>query len=346
MSSGATFILRGRQYQLTAEEVERRLRDASPRAPGRYGVRVGARVFPAKQVLAEALGLRPADFSTQDAVRILGNIGLRATTAPAQPAGETDSERLFDRYMSNLGRLLEPQPKIQGTASVPGFRLAHSDGDVLFEVKEFAERPPLADGAGGAYDPHYLLRRQIRDAAKQVGDFGGYCRCLVLYDCGRPLVRLDPFFVFGAMAGGRDRATPGGVAEGLAAAVALTEIAVGQRRFAIAFAEREKNAGPLALDDYIEALEAAHGTDRDRGLVQIRAVAHEVPGAKHPLPHDLFRGPYDERYRLRPGGVPERTFVGRELEEIETQERRLRLGYHPVELPGEPLSEIIIRDRR
>ena len=70
------FILRGKLFSLTYEDVVRAMQDVPAEPIKRYVVEVGDRVYPPKQVVARVSGLPPIAFTTQDAYRILERLGF------------------------------------------------------------------------------------------------------------------------------------------------------------------------------------------------------------------------------------------------------------------------------
>jgi len=70
------FTVKGRRYSLTKQAVEERLRDVQPEPVVRHAVVIEGRVFPPKQVLAEALGIDRLSFTTAQARDILDRLGF------------------------------------------------------------------------------------------------------------------------------------------------------------------------------------------------------------------------------------------------------------------------------
>jgi hypothetical protein len=71
-----TFTLRGNQYTLTRDEVERSVINLAPKQGEKYFIKIGDRRYPPKQILAESLRLSPMAFTTLDANRILRKLGF------------------------------------------------------------------------------------------------------------------------------------------------------------------------------------------------------------------------------------------------------------------------------
>ena len=107
----------------------------------------------------------------------------------------------------------------------------------------------------------------------------------------------------------------------------LRQYMVGAKRFEIAMKRKESELGrTLELLEFWQETEQARGTALDLSLSQLRVIVHENPFARIPLPRELFRGPYDERYAGSEGRI-ERTFCGSQLATLEEEERE-------AEMPG------------
>ena len=75
-----TFTLYGKQCRLTREQVESSVAGGEPGPIDKYSVKIGRRSFPIKQVFALALGIPPAEFTSQQAYGILRRLGLQIET--------------------------------------------------------------------------------------------------------------------------------------------------------------------------------------------------------------------------------------------------------------------------
>jgi hypothetical protein len=71
------FILKGKVYNLTREEVEAKMEGIEPELARKYIIMVKGKEYPPKQVLAEMLGLGRVEFTTMDAANILRRLGFR-----------------------------------------------------------------------------------------------------------------------------------------------------------------------------------------------------------------------------------------------------------------------------
>jgi hypothetical protein len=70
------FVLGGRRYSITKEQVEDRMRGVEPEPGRQHFVEVNGLEYPVKQVLALVLGLSRLDFTTQTARNLLARLGL------------------------------------------------------------------------------------------------------------------------------------------------------------------------------------------------------------------------------------------------------------------------------
>ncbi len=75
------FIVNGEQFELTADEVRRRLRDAEPEPVHHLGVMVDDRPYPVKQAFEVATGIQRREFTSHTARRHLASLGFEVTDA-------------------------------------------------------------------------------------------------------------------------------------------------------------------------------------------------------------------------------------------------------------------------
>lgn len=114
----------------------------------------------------------------------------------------TQSETLFEQYLHAQGwDAFEHEPKIEGSDKRPDYRVTVYGDAVYFEVKEFEALPEHFRAGFGAYDPYGPIREKINDARPQLHPLKGQPCAIVLFNTERPLVSLEPTFVFGAMLG-------------------------------------------------------------------------------------------------------------------------------------------------
>ena len=107
----------------------------------------------------------------------------------------------------------------------------------------------------------------------------------------------------------------------ISAILVLESLEIGQRRFRVEIRRSERVRKKLSLAEAWEIYEKAQGSEKDYALQELRVVVCENPAARRPLPKELFRGPYDERYGSANGYI-RRLFVGegiRELEDLEAE---------------------------
>jgi hypothetical protein len=71
------FILRGKAYDLTKEDVEKGMIGIQPEAIRLYYVEINGKKYPPKQVLSTILGLGKVEFTTMDASTTLRRIGFK-----------------------------------------------------------------------------------------------------------------------------------------------------------------------------------------------------------------------------------------------------------------------------
>jgi hypothetical protein len=71
------FILKGNAYELTREEVERMMVGIQPETTRQYFIIINGKKFPPKQIIAKALNLRKAQFTTMNATNILERLGFK-----------------------------------------------------------------------------------------------------------------------------------------------------------------------------------------------------------------------------------------------------------------------------
>jgi hypothetical protein len=79
------FTVSGRRMVATTEQVERALRDVTPKKIRVHGVEIGARVYPVRQALAVACGLDPKECFPHVASRVFRQLGFRVFARPRRP---------------------------------------------------------------------------------------------------------------------------------------------------------------------------------------------------------------------------------------------------------------------
>lgn len=265
------------------------------------------------------------------------------------PTKKTISEELFERYLNDSGSSFRFQPRQEGTAKLPDYSMKVSNTEILFEVKQFDQTSGGVNLPRGAYDPYRPVREKINQAREKFKSLSRSCCCLVLYNNARPLIRLGCQFIYGAMLGNLGFSTPVNEETGMAdesrteakfmgggkmyryvpnqrpvpqnrtisAILVLQRYMVGARRLEMAIEGKEKQLGPkVGRLEYLNEIEFARATGLDPSVSQLRVVVHENPFSRIPLPRELFRGPYDERYAGCAGRIV-RVFCGSQLSALE-----------------------------
>jgi hypothetical protein len=348
------FELRNYRFQLSATDVDRALKGVEPGPIAKYRVRVSNTFYPPKQALAAAIKKPVSGFTTIDATRILSRLGFEVLEAVDDGGrSKTTSEALFESYLNASGLTdFEYEPTHAGTPKRPDFCVNYFGSTILFEVKQFEQRPSDFAFAGGAYDPYRAVREKIGSARKKFRDFEKVCCALVLYNNEKPLVELGWRFVYGAMLGNLGYSMPLNPDSGeadisqtvakfqgggkmyrysrqgdevdvqnrtISAIIVLRHYMVGSKRFEVSIKRKEAILGrKLELDEFWEETQRARGTALDLSLSQIGVVVHENPFARIPFPRELFRGPYDERFGGEDGRI-RRIFYGNQLELLERE---------------------------
>jgi hypothetical protein len=73
-----TFRVGGQELDLDRERVERALRGHRPERLHIHGIEINGELWPPKQAFEAVTGLDRLDFTTQEARRVLKNLGFRA----------------------------------------------------------------------------------------------------------------------------------------------------------------------------------------------------------------------------------------------------------------------------
>lgn len=262
---------------------------------------------------------------------------------------KTVSEQLFGCYLDENGYRWTYEPQIEDKRKKPDF-LACRDGiEFLCDTKK--RSPKTVPSEFRPFDPIKPVRQLIRAGRRKFKEFTERLCILVVYNNGDGDARLYPIEVFGAMlgdpgltldfdpesgtcdphstqsvflerGGGMIRhyepLEPHDSAENLSAVVALTSCRVPNPEFQRASAEEERIERQKKGQD----LTAREELDIAYKLVQsmpmnLRETPKVVvcinPFARHPLPDNLFDGPYDERWAIQDGEL-QQVFAGTELE--------------------------------
>ena len=106
------FTVNGQQLELTAEEVQRKLRVVGPEPLHQYAIQVDSVLYPVKQAFEVAAGVPRRQFTTQTARRVLAALGfdvvadrdhLRSVDMPRADLGGTVRQGRFKITLRNLG---------------------------------------------------------------------------------------------------------------------------------------------------------------------------------------------------------------------------------------------------
>jgi len=76
MGEQMNFVVGGRSFSISRDEIERKLKGVQPEPIRQYYVTVNGKDYPVKQALELAAGLLRSGFTTQDAIRVLRKFGL------------------------------------------------------------------------------------------------------------------------------------------------------------------------------------------------------------------------------------------------------------------------------
>ncbi|MCH8853487.1 MAG: nucleotidyltransferase domain-containing protein, partial [Planctomycetes bacterium] len=266
------------------------------------------------------------------------------------PEPETASELLFQEYLQQLGIDADFEPKIQGIRSRIDFRLASNGTDIFCELKELHEKRPHPGGAT-SFDPYSGLRKQIHEGRKKFKEYKEHCCVLVVHNIDDWQFRDHPQIVYGAMLGNLGLQIPYDPQKGallnrgkqaffdggkmidyrhgkaqnttIRAIAVLTQFTIPNPQFEVEFQDRidrlrQKLKGEPAPTLCIETRMAMYDTLSPTLGESPRLAVFENPLADPELPPDVFRGPFDLRYRydLASGRI-ERVFVGEKLSAIE-----------------------------
>lgn len=360
--SKLTFKLAGKEYTLTSEDVEDAVKHAEPERVDKYYIDMRGLRYPPKQVLSLALNIPLGDFISTDATRVLKKLGFRIRRLDRRvTTAKTESEELFEAYLNTRGLTnWSFEPALAETNRRPDYSLDLHGMHILFEVKQFTATADDFRPGVRAYDPYAPIREKIEAGRKKFKDLKEYCCCLVLYNREKPLVDLDWQFIYGALLGNLAIRMPfdpvrggltdreevgffGGGGKGIrysngipprplhpqnqtiSAIVVLEQMPIGRRRLQVAITAREKDVGrTLTLEEHLDLIARAQGTEQDVSLSQLRVVVCENPYARIRLPRGIFYGPYDELYGLddEAGGSIVRIYVGDHAKQLESREEQ------------------------
>jgi hypothetical protein len=229
---------------------------------------------------------------------------------------KTASEQLFEQYLDSQPLPFVFEQQYRGKSKLPDYSVEIHQTKYLFEVKQF-EPGDFPRPGGSAFDPYPPIRAKIDAARKKFKEFEGFPCSLVLYNNGAFVMCEEPHIMLGAMYGdagftlpfdpnlGRAVGDPQPAFLGrgkmirphwkeaenkrISSILTLRHYPVGMRRYSHYL--KEIRAGVIEPDSTLE-----QGFDiSERGL---GVIVWDNAYAEIPLPHDVFRGLYDERWSL------------------------------------------------
>ena len=315
-----TVRLNGVNYEIDSEKITRLAARLEPKAIDKYWVRIQGRRFSPKQVVSELLKVPLVDFTTMDATRILGAVGFDVHSANDKPEpARAQSEALLQEYLRSHGLTdVEVEPVIENSSSRPDYSLRADGAEMLLDVEDFTSKLEDSRVRGGAYNPYGPIREKLSAARRKFKDMEAHCCCLILQNPDKLRIDLTWQIVMGAMLSDlgvpalAPKASPaylsktqGGIRGEhlvpenaiISAVIVVERYAIGEKRFRLSVHDREQELGrDLGVEEYLQAVEQAAGTERDLSLNRVRVRVHENPRANVLLDRRLFRGPFDERY--------------------------------------------------
>jgi hypothetical protein len=259
----------------------------------------------------------------------------------------TESELLFDQYLTERGYVFESQPKfLPGKTMKLDNRVSFEGSDVYFEVKEFKEGNAIPNGS---FDPYKRPYVKLKDSWRQLNDYREYSCSLILYNGSAALVPLTPETVLGAMLGALTYATdkkskltykffdePDGFRAGcmidfknnkprstqFSAVIVLEKFPLGKVMFSQLYDERERHREkkPCVIENAVDAfnyIRSLESNGFDLSETVLRVIVYENPYADIRLPRGLFQGPYDERWGSEKLVKITKLFEGSRLRELD-----------------------------
>jgi hypothetical protein len=248
----------------------------------------------------------------------------------------TESEQVFERYVEeqNLGWTRFPT----ASGRHPDYKVQYEHSACLFEVKEFDD--PAIKPTGG-FSPCPGICEKISQARKQFKPYRDHSCSLVLWN-SKSIYRNVSLDAVGAAAFGKFVRVDTLSGTGLPADApsyqffGAAELTARQNTTISAivilcpyrlnhlwlYVWRELDAKQRRGEDITPAdqFDLLEQLSSERPITYsydgtIRTIALENPYARIPLPTDLFRGPFDQRWRMESGSFRV-TFIGSELERL------------------------------
>ena len=265
---------------------------------------------------------------------------------------QNESEQVFEKYLDLNGfhGKWTYEPSLPGKTKKPDY-LLDLDGESYFlEVKELRKKLNEPTKWPAHIDPYSGVRAKVDEARKKFKQFKE-CSCsLVVYNVDDKQAKLDPLWVLASMLGnlgltgsydpsqgqvlegsGRSAFLDGGKMLGkkkeqrqntTISAIVVLEKLLDNRNVQKAMNEQMKRQGRTFTGP--EKVELRLKLYQNHSVETVpRVVAVENPFARIPLPEDLFRGPFDERWRWmeEQNGKVKRVFAGDSLRELEALDR-------------------------
>jgi hypothetical protein len=214
------------------------------------------------------------------------------------------SEVLFNCYLARHGYVFEAQPPILlGKRKQLDNRVVFEGAAVYFEVKEFEGELTLPPGiTRGVFveegiDPYKPLFTKLKEAWAQLEDYKEFSGSVVLYNNSSKAIFLQPGIVLGAMLG----------------PMAWHFDASGAENTVFSNPDGTGFKGSRMFDDKASEARYKHFSSvivLESYAGEPRVSVYDNPFATIKLPEKMFRGPYDERWRVNDAGAIEQVYKG------------------------------------
>jgi hypothetical protein len=266
--------------------------------------------------------------------------------------GKTESEKLFEDYLSRNGYDdWDFEPKFEGRARHPDYLIRAADRKFLCEVKELHKLQPVPQRVLTGCDPYKAIRDKIEKAREKFKEYRDWCCSLVVYNVDNWESREDPERVYAAMLGDLGFTMQLDTSTGVVDESSFQEAFLKRGKMIRPKTTKPQNTTVSAIiilehyealhPDFLHAFNMATAeamerldhmpTVGEKMDIRIRVSrefgrpvthcvprlrVHENPFACIPFPMDMFRGPYDERWRYEEPHI-QRIYVGDRLQGIE-----------------------------
>lgn len=254
---------------------------------------------------------------------------------------KNESEKFFEQYLDSNGfqGKWEYEPTIEGKNKKPDYLLNWKGEKHFFEVKQIENE-----------SKDFLcssVRGKIHGVRKQFIEYKEYCCSLVVFNCRGSQAVLEKGIIFEAMLGNLGISAVFNTEKGETVAGSERNVFLSDGKMINYKAEQPQNttiSAIVVLEEFFDNIEVEkamknevkkHGREFEGPeLIAVRmklqeshhfgnvprVVVIENPFARIPFPKDLFKGPFDERWRLieDQSGKIVRVFVGNKLKELET----------------------------